>query len=217
MTGPSAALRIRELQQRVQVMQGSALSRTLPGLPGLADLIRLRTGLTYAVDSPSLAMALMAGPSQAGEWTAVLGVPDFGLEAAEHLGVDLSRVVLVPRPGEHWLSVTAGLLDVAGLVLVRPPSPVSEHQAARLTSRMRQKDAALLSWGAWPRAAASLSVGPSTWSGVGHGHGRLAGRRVVVSVAQSGPVREVPLWLPSADREVRVAEPVARVVAQVAG
>ncbi|MCW2809546.1 MAG: hypothetical protein JWP61_4 [Friedmanniella sp.] len=217
MTGPSAALRIQELQQRVQVMQGSALSRSLPMLPGLSDLIRLRTGSTYAVDSPSLAMALMAGPSQAGEWTAVVGVPDFGLEAAEHLGVDLGRVVLVPRPGEHWLSVTAGLLDVAGLVLVKPPSPVSEHQAARLKSRMRQKDAALLSWGPWPRSEATLSVSSSTWDGVGHGHGRLAGRRVVVEVTQSGPTRAVPLWLPGADRQVRAAEPAVRAVVQVAG
>ena len=58
--------RIHELQQRVQRMQGSAISRTLESVPGLSGVIQLRTGEAYAVDSPSLAVALVAGPSQAG-------------------------------------------------------------------------------------------------------------------------------------------------------
>ncbi len=63
-------------------MQGPAVSRTLESLPGLSGVIQLRTGEAYAVDSPSLATALVAGPSQAGEWIAFVGVPDLGLEAA---------------------------------------------------------------------------------------------------------------------------------------
>jgi len=70
---------IHELQQRVQRMQGSAISRTLESLPGLSGVIQLRTGEAYAVDSPSLAMALVAGASQAGEWIAIVGAPDLGL------------------------------------------------------------------------------------------------------------------------------------------
>ena len=77
-------------------------------------------------------MALLAGPSQAGEWSAVVGVPDLGLEAAAAYGLDLDRTVVVPRPGEHWLSVTAGLLEVGRWSLVRPYARVSEHQAERL-------------------------------------------------------------------------------------
>src|SRR3954452_7428284 len=73
---------IDELRQRVQRMQGSAVSRSLPVLSALADLVSLRTGSVYAVDSPSLAMAVMAGPSRAGEWSAIIGAPDFGYEAA---------------------------------------------------------------------------------------------------------------------------------------
>ena len=101
-------------------MQGSAVTRTLESLPGLAGVLQLKTGGAYATDSLSLAMALLAGPSAAGEWSAVVGVPDFGLEAAAAYGLDLDRTVVVPRPGEHWLSVTAGLLEVAGVVLVQP-------------------------------------------------------------------------------------------------
>jgi hypothetical protein len=194
--------RVHELQQRVQRMQGSAISRTLESVPGLSGVIQLRTGEAYAVDSPSLAMALVAGPSQVGEWIAIVGAPDFGLEAAAGFGVDLERTVVVPRPGELWLSVTAGLLDVATVVIVQPPVPVSAQQAERLKSRLRMKDAALVCWGEWPRSDAALTITESSWLGLGSGHGRLTARRVVVSVRQNGPVRRVPLWLPGIDQQI---------------
>ena len=113
----------------------------------------------------------------------MVGVPDFGLEAAAAYGLDLDRTVVVPRPGEHWLSVTAGLLDVAGVVLVRPYAAVTEHQAERLRARLRQKDAALVCLGVWPRADATLRVTRSTWVGLGQGHGHLVARQVEVVVA----------------------------------
>ena len=155
---PGATSRVRELRQRVLRMQGSAVTRTLESLPGLAGVLQLKTGGAYAVDSPSLAMALMAGPSRAGEWSAVIGVDDFGLEAAAAYGLDLDRTVIIPDPGEHWLSVAAGLLEVATLVVVRPPVRVSEQQAERLRSRLRQKDAALICLGGWPRSDATLRI-----------------------------------------------------------
>ena len=201
-TPPRARSRIQELQQRVQRMQGSAVWRTLESLPGLSGVIQLRTGETYAVDSPSLATALAAGPSQAGEWIAFVGVSDLGLEAAAQFGIDLERTVVVPRPGELWLSVTAGLLEVATVVIVKPPVPVTAQQAERLKSRLRMKDAALVCWGEWPRSDAVLTITESSWLGLGRGHGRLRARRVVVSVRQGGPVRQVPLWLPGLDQQV---------------
>ncbi len=175
--------RVQELRQRVLRMQGAAVSRTLESLPGLAGVIRLKTGGVYATDSTSLAMALLAGPSQAGEWAAVVGVPDFGLEAAAAYGLDLDRTVVVPRPGEHWLSVTAGLLEVAGVVVVSPYAAVTDHQSERLRSRLRQKDAALICLGDWPRADATLRVTGSTWFGLGQGYGHLTGRQVEVRVS----------------------------------
>lgn len=204
MTAPVAD-RIHELQQRVQRMQGAAVTRTLDSLPALAEVVRLKTGGAYAVDSPSLAMALMAGPSLAGEWSAVVGIPEFGLEAAADFGLALERTVVVPAPGEHWLSVVAGLADVVSVVLVRPASPVSESQAERLRSRLRQKDAALICWGRWPRSDAEISVSASAWTGLGRGHGHLRGREVEVSVRRgSAPVRRTALWLPGVDRRVSV-------------
>jgi len=187
-------------------MQGSAVTRTLDSLPGLAGVLRLKTGGAYAVDSLSLAMALMAGPSHAGEWSAVAGVPDFGLEAAAAYGLDLERTVIVPRPGEHWLSVTAGLLESATVVVIRPSAAVTEHQAERLRSRLRQKDACVICLGEWPRADATVRIVRSTWMGLGHGHGHLTARLVDVEVHQGGPVRQVSLWLPALDQSVVAAD-----------
>jgi|SRR5215211_1825566 len=196
----------QELQRRVQRMQGTVVTRTLPSLPGLSGLIRLRTGATYGVNSAALALALLAGPSQAGEWVGVVGAADLGFEAAEGFGIDLQRTIVVPSPGEHWLSVTAGLVDVATVVLVRPPFQVSEHQAERFKSRLRQKDAALICWGDWPRCEAQLSVRESCWIGLGRGYGHLTCQRVRVDVARSNmPSHSAQLWLPDADMEVREA------------
>ncbi len=201
MTAPTA--QIQDLQRRVQRMQGAAVSRSLPSLPGLARVIGLRTGSAYGVDSASLALALLAGPSQAGEWVAMVGTDDLGFEAAASFGVDLGRTIVVPRPGEHWLSVTAGLVDVTSVVLVKPPVAVTEHQAERLKSRLRQKDATLVCWGDWPRCEARIAVRSSAWTGLGQGHGQLRGRRVVVDIIRgSAPRQSVGLWLPGVNQEI---------------
>ncbi|HYI57884.1 MAG TPA: hypothetical protein VEX66_06925 [Microlunatus sp.] len=207
----TAAPTIADLRQRVNRMQGAAVARRLPLLPGLTDLVTLQTGMVASLDSPALAMSLMAGPSQAGDWTAVVGVPEFGFDAALAFGVDLGRCIVVSEPGEHWLSVTAGLVEVTSLVLVRPPVPVSDQQAMRMLARLRQKDAALLvdtellGDRAWPRPQRRLTVTDSRWSGLGRGHGHLQGRRVTVRSRGGGvPDRTVDLWLPDQRLDVRV-------------
>ena len=62
---------VRELQARIRSMQATKLdTRSLETAPTVAGLLpggSLKTGVAYAIEgSTSLAMALMAGPSQAG-------------------------------------------------------------------------------------------------------------------------------------------------------
>ena len=116
----------------------------------------LHAGATYAVDSASLALALAAGASQAGEWVGFAGCADFGAEAAAELGIELSRTVLVPDPGEHWLEVTAALVDVLRVVVLRPPASVDERTAGILDSRLRTRSAVLVVHGDWPRVEARV-------------------------------------------------------------
>ena len=154
----AAADEIRRLRERMQRMSDGVPRRALDSHPALAGVLQLRAGGTYEVDSTLLALALMAGPSAAGGWSAVLGMPDLGVEAAAELGVVLERTILVPDPGTLWLEVTAALVDVVQVVVVRPPARVSEHAASTLSARLRTRGSVLVACGPWPRSEARLTV-----------------------------------------------------------
>ena len=173
----------------------------VPTLPGLAGFLPLHAGATYAVDSASLALAVVAGASQAGEWVGFAGCADFGVEAAAELGFELSRTVLVPDPGEHWLEVTAALVDVLRVVVLRPPASVDERTAGILDSRLRTRSAVLVVHGHWPRVAATLSTEESAWSGPAAGTGQLQQRRASVVVHRGArPPQRVDLAWPGVHR-----------------
>ncbi|MGY2873172.1 hypothetical protein ACVW00_000362 [Marmoricola sp. URHA0025 HA25] len=206
----SADATVQQLRDRIRGMQDGVPRVAIATHPALADLVQLRTGGSYEVDSAGLAMALIAAASQAGAWSAVVGAEDFGAEAAAEMGVDLARTVLVPDPGELWLEVTSALVDVVTMVVLRPPAGVTERVAGRVAARLRKRSSALVSWGHWPGAEASLSLRSSTWSGAERGHGRLRSRRVEVDVRRgSAPPRRAELWLPGQDLTIgRAGEPV---------
>lgn len=179
---------VRELQARIRDMQATKLdTRALDTAPSVAGLLpggTLRTGVAYSIEgSTSLAMALMAGPSAAGAWCGVVGVPTFGTEAARAAGIDLERLALVPYPGDQWLPVTAALADVLTVVLVRPPLTPSDAVTSRLMARLRERGSTLIVLGHWPGAEARLEVRRSEWGGLGDGHGHLTSRRLTVEVS----------------------------------
>lgn len=183
-----------ELQARIRQLQAIRLDdRTLPMLPALQGLIPggLRKGTAYSVTgSMTLAMALLAGPSGQGAWCGALGLPDFGIEAASRLGVDLGRLVLVPRPGNQWLTVAAAMTDVLGVVIAHSPDRVTPAETSRLGARLRQRGATLIVLGDWPGAEATLAVVGSSWGGLGDGHGYLSSRQLLVEVSgRNGPGR----------------------------
>jgi hypothetical protein len=199
----------QELQARIRQMQAAKLggvgsdSRRLPTHPALAPLLDggLKEGAAYSVErSAALLMALLAAPSAAGAWCAVVGVPEFGVEAAERAGIDLDRLVLVPHPGDQWLTVTAAVADVMGIVVTRPAKRASDTTVSRLASRMRQRGTTLFVLGAWPQAEAMLSLSGSSWHGIGQGHGHLTAREVTVTVTTrtAGRPRSARLWLDDA-------------------
>ncbi|BBH16096.1 hypothetical protein Back2_03830 [Nocardioides baekrokdamisoli] len=198
---------IEHLRARMRRMQAPVMGREIPTHPALSGVVQLRAGGAYALDGATLAMALMAGPSAAGEWCAVVGVPDLGLEAASELGIVLERLILVPDPGESWLEATAALIDVTACVVVRPPVRVTERTAERLAARLRTRSAALLAIGDWPRAEMRLRMTQPRWSGLGEGHGVLTARQVVIEAQRgSAPIARVPVWFPAADGGLRAAD-----------
>ncbi|MFC4082614.1 hypothetical protein [Amycolatopsis samaneae] len=169
--------------------QARTPGRVLPVLPALAGLLPatgLRRGSTVAVHgSTSLLLALLAGATAAGSSAAVVGVPSLGLAAADELGVDLSRLALVPRPGTELAAVVAALLDGVDLVAVNG-TVVPPAVARRLSARARHRGAVLLSLGPWPGAEVELSSSRDRWQGLARGHGSLRARRMSVRVRGRG-------------------------------
>lgn len=203
---------VDELRTRVTQMQGRPATQPVRTHPALAGLLQLQTGSTYGVESASLATMLLAGPSADGLWCGIVGSPGrdgtgIGLEAAAAAGVELSRTILVPDPGDAWLEVTAALIDVLGIVVVRPPARVSQGDAARLAARLRQRGSVLVVWGDWPRCEARLGLSDVEWVGLGSGHGHLQARQATVEVRRgTAPPVLKRLWLPDTDLTIRSAE-----------
>jgi hypothetical protein len=202
---------VEQLRERVAAMERRPAGDLVPTLPGLADILPLHAGSAYAVDSAPLALAVAAGASRAGEWVGFAGWRDFGVEAAAELGIELTRTVLVPDPGEHWVEVTAALVDVLRVVVLRPPASVDQRTAGILDARLRSRSAVLVVHGGWPRAEARLSTEDSAWSGPGSGSGQLERRRARVAVHRGArPPQRVVLDWPGAhrvDRTDRVDAP----------
>ncbi|WP_137843981.1 hypothetical protein [Microbacterium sp. 2FI] len=209
---------VQRLRAQLERVQGRKLDApVLPVHPALASLLPgggLRPGAAYSLPrSTSLLLALLAQPSQSGSWCGVVGMPQLGAEAAEALGVDLSRLVLIPDPGARWLAVTSTVAEVLPVVAVRPVGRAADGEVARLAARLRDRGAVLLVQGPWPQAEATLETSEPAWSGVGRGHGYLAGRDVTISASSRrwpGP-RRARLLLPDAAGHIAAApEPIVR-------
>src|SRR6476620_436838 len=154
---------VQALQARIDALQRTTLdSKLTPTHEALADLLPdggLKEGAAYSVSpSSALVMALLAGPSAAGSWCGVIGMPEFGVEAAESMGLDLDRLVLVPHPGDQWLTVTASIADALGVVVVKPGRAAGDAAVARLAGRLRERGSTLLVIGAWPQTEAMISL-----------------------------------------------------------
>ena len=213
-----------------------ASEQRLPVLPGLASLLPgggLRRGATVAVGAApgvagatSLALALAAGPSQAGAWVAAVGLGSLGLVAADALGVVLERLVLVADPGRDragWASVLGALVDGFDVILVSTstsagsagPVRLRPADARRLVARVRERSGIFVSVGGdlpGERSPVSLTVSAARWEGLGAGWGHLQGRRVTVETGGRGDAarsRRADLWLPDANGHVTPAEPLA--------
>lgn len=200
--------RIRGMERRGLRDAGGLAVRRIPTHRVLAGLLPgggLRAGAVYAAGpSAALAAALLSEPSRSGLWTAVVGMPEWGVEAAEEAGVRLDRLVLVPRPGPQWASAVGVLAEVMGVILVRVPRGAAAGTVDRLTARLRGHGCVLVVTG--PEAGrlgaeAAIEVEASRWSGIGRGHGILAERELALRVSGAGAARRGLLRVPEPEAE----------------
>ena len=158
----------------------------------------LRRGSTVVVQAPagsgglSLALSLLTEASTQGHWAGVVGVDDPGVVAMLELGVDLRRVLFVPRPHDAWVESAADLLDGVDLLVVRAPSRASHAAARRLTDRVRERAVVLIvlceSHRAWPLPAdLSFTITQAHWAM----SSRLDARYLTVLVGGRGEAQRV--------------------------
>jgi len=135
----------------------------------------LRRGSTVTVHARpglgglSVALSLLGEASAQGHWVAVVGVDDPGVVAMSDLGVDLRRVLFVPRPRGAWAEATADLLDGVDIVVLRPPSRCSHGAARKLMDRVRERGTVLIALtepsAAWPLPVdLTLHLTASRWT-----------------------------------------------------
>jgi hypothetical protein len=151
----------------------------------------VRRGSTVALDGPlgsgstTVACALAAATTAAGEWAAVVD-PDgtFGARAAAEAGVALERCAIVRAvASERWATVVAALLDGVALVVATVPPQLRIGDARRLRARARERASVLVAVGAWPaEAALRLRAQGGAWHGLESGSGLLVDRELDLRV-----------------------------------
>ncbi len=188
------------------VLPGEGVLPVLPALQGLLPAGGLQRGSVVAAGRWSLlCLALAAGPSAAGAWCAVAGLPQLGVGAAVDAGLDPDRLLLIAEPGASWPQVVASLLDGCEIVLLCPPARPSAQVRRKLEAVVRRQEGVLVVAGDWDGAQTRLLVARQEWAGMGEGHGRLRARRVqVVADGRGGWSRARWLWLPGPDGSVTV-------------
>jgi hypothetical protein len=188
------------LKQRIRDLEVTRVQTPIfsvgTSLDGLFPEGGLRRGATYEIDSSSsLLWALLATPTTQGVWCAVVGMPDLGLAAAEDMGVNLDRLILVPSPNAQWLSVVNTLIDVVGIVALGAISAPSDRMLSTLSGRLREREATLMVRSRWPQTEARIAVVDRHWRGLGAGHGTLEEHcvRVAVTPKRSQQTRQCDL------------------------
>jgi hypothetical protein len=187
--------RLRLVADRVAPL-ALAQERTLPVLESLAGLFPeggLRRGSVIAVEgigATSLALAVAAGPSASGSWTAVVGDQGIGLAAAEEAGVVLERLLMIETPssGSSDASAVAALVGAVDVVMIGPGVRLRPADSRRLSARMRERGSVIIRVGGVdaPGVDVGLRIVESEWTGLGAGHGLLRARRIRIETQGRG-------------------------------
>lgn len=164
--------------------------RVLPVSQALAGLFPwggLRRGSTVAVrGSVTVLLALLAEATASGSWAGVVGMPRLGVVAAAELGVAVSRLALVPRPGPDLPAVAGALLDGMDIVVIAAAGRLQESHARRLSARARHRGAVLVPFGPWPGADLELTHVRSHWAGLAKGYGHFHSRELTIAARGRG-------------------------------
>ena len=178
----------------------------------MAGLIRGHTVACTGSAAMSCALALAVAPTQAGSWAAVVGVPQAGIAAAQHLGVALERTMFIAvtesaaarssgtasstalpvtksRASDNrsdLIGALSALVDGVDLVIMSRRLIISLPSSIvrRLQARAQSRGTVLLIVGDPGSVSIDLRLMARSehWQGIGAGHGHLQRRRVALEL-----------------------------------
>ena len=139
----------------------------------------------------SLLLGMVAAVTAAGGNAAIVGQPDIGLLAAAEMGADLSRVAVIPDPGNDPVEVAAVLVDGMDLVVLGLGGRRVPHTRARaVVARARTKGCTVLvtdgDWQGAPTRLQARVCGYEITPGSRPGFGRISRVRLQVSGVCAG-------------------------------
>lgn len=171
------ALAAAELRAGLRVVRAdSAQSATVSGevsedifhvpsfLAGALPNGIIRRGVIRVWGSPFLLILLSAVASRQGAWVAFLGTPDVGWACAQKLGMDMRRVVSVPRVGEQGPRVVSAAIDGFDVVVLGDIS-LDVRQCRVLRQRALSAGTLLLA-ARWPQACLDIECQPRNIHGL---------------------------------------------------
>ncbi len=204
-----------------------ARDRCLPVEPALARLFPdagLRRGHVIGcggIAARTLGLAVATRAVVDGAWLAVVGIDDFGVEAAVELGIPAERVVTVAASSQHeWAERVAAAADGFELILTVPP-PGAARAMRKVRQRLQARGSVLVT--VPPTAVLTggtsgsvfgdgvdieINADGGDWVGIGDGHGRLTARRVEITASGRRVPRPVTLgcWLPGPDGRIDIVQ-----------
>ncbi|WP_024440355.1 MULTISPECIES: hypothetical protein [unclassified Mycobacterium] len=136
----------------------------------------------------SLMLSMVATVTAAGGNAAIVGQPDLGLLAASEMGADLSRLAVIPDPGNDPVEVATVLMDGMDLVVLGLGGrSVPPARTRVVLARARHRGCALLvSGGTWQGAALQLDARVSGYETVGD---KMTGCGAISGFGRIGAVR----------------------------
>lgn len=166
----------------------AGLGALLPGGLSRGSVLGIR-------GSTSVTFSVAAAAMGASGWVAVVGMADVGWLAAAEAGVDLSRVVSIPRPGPAADDVVAACVDGFDVVVLGDSLDLGAGVRRSLLGRIRSHGTVVVAnWPGVPLLRAAVHGGDGCAEGAGYVRGRTISVRregmptVVVLRMESRPV-----------------------------
>lgn len=164
--------------------------------------IGLNPGATIGVwGSTGLLLAMVGRAMKHRDWVAFVGFSSLSAAAVREYGVDLTRTVFIPLPGEQVLRTLATVIDGFNVVVVGPEVMMSPARRRSLLGRARSQ-ATVLFVPPWPQVPTKVEAKPIAWRGLGQGEGYLRERHLSADISSPRGQSQVKLRLSSGAVEV---------------